>query len=195
MTLKGLLKKNRSYRGFLQTPRLSRDELTRLVALTRLCPSSGNVQPLKYRLICDDETNARVLALTRWAGRMKTPKLPREGMAPTAYIVILHDTSIAPNPTAFYKDVGIAALAVLMGAVEMGFGGCMLGGYDAHALSEALALPQHLRPVLLLALGKPGETIVLEDAPPGFVDADHAYYRDGNDVHHVWKRTTDELIV
>ncbi|MCI5955565.1 MAG: nitroreductase family protein [Clostridiales bacterium] len=195
MTLKGLLKKNRSYRGFLQTPRLNRDELTRLVALTRLCPSSGNVQPLKYRLICDDETNARVLALTRWAGRMKTPKLPREGMAPTAYIVILHDTGIAPNPTAFYKDVGIAALAVLMGATEMGFGGCMLGGYDAHALSEALALPQHLRPVLLVALGKPAETIVLEDAPPGFVDADHAYYRDGNDVHHVWKRTTDELIV
>ncbi len=195
MPLSDLLARDRSYRGFRQTPRPSYEQLCHLAALTRLCPSSGNVQPLKYRPVCDDQTNALILSLTRWAGRMKTPKLPREGMAPTAYLVVLHDVDVSPNPVAFYKDVGIAAHTMLLGAVEMGFGGCMLGGFSAERLSEALALPQHLKPVLVIALGAPAERIVLEDAPVGFVDRDHAYYRDAEDVHHVWKRTLEELIV
>ena len=105
-----------SYRGYLQTPRPSREELFQLVTLTRLCPSSGNVQPLKYRLAYDVDTCNRILALLRWGGRMREPRLPRDGMAPTAYIVVLHDLSIAPNPAAFQKDVGIAAHTLLLGA-------------------------------------------------------------------------------
>lgn len=195
MSLQELLTKDRSFRGFRQTPRLSYQQLCQLIALTRLCPSSGNVQPLKYHVVCDDEGTSRMLSLTRWGGRMREPKLPRDGMAPTAYIIVLHDEQIAPNATAFYKDVGIAAHTLLLGAVELGYGGCMLGGFSAEGLSAALALPAHLKPVLIVALGAPAETIVLEDAPPGFVDRDHAFYRDEQDVHHVLKRTLAEIIV
>lgn len=195
MTFEQLLKKDRSYRGYLQTPRPSREQLLQLVALTRLCPSSGNVQPLKYRLVYDVDLCSRILSLLRWGGRMREPRLPHDGMAPTAYIVILHDLSIAPNPTAFQKDVGIAAHTLLLGAVELGYGGCMVGAFSAVKLSEALRLPPQWQPMLVVALGTPAETIVLEDAPPGFVDRDHCFYRDVNDVHHVYKRTIDEIIV
>lgn len=195
MSLATLLEKNRSFRGFLQTPRPTEDELLRLVALTRLCPSSGNLQPLKYRLVCDAATCAQLLALTRWAGRMKEPRLPHEGMAPTAYIVILNDASIAPSAVAFYKDVGIAAHTLLLGAVEMGYGGCMIGGFSAAQISLALSLPPQLQPMLLVALGVPAEEIVLHDAPVGLVDKEHCYWRDENDVHHVWKRTLAEIVV
>ena len=195
MLLHELLAANRSYRGFRQTPKLTYQQLCQLVELTRRCPSSGNVQPLKYRAVCDDNTNALVLSLTRWGGRMKTPSLPRAGMAPTGYIVVLHDENLSPNPMAFSKDVGIAAHTILLGAVEMGFGGCMLGGFSAEHLAGALALPAQLKPVLVVAMGAPAETIMLEDAPIGFVDRDHAYYRDENDVHHVWKRTLEESLV
>lgn len=195
MTFLQLLKEDRSYRGYLQTPRPSREQLFQLVALTRLCPSSGNVQPLKYRLVHDTDTCNRVLPLTRWGGRMREPRLPRDGMAPTAYIVLLHDLSIAPNSAAFQKDVGIAAHTLLLGAVELGFGGCMIGAFSAAKLSEALALPSKWQPMLVVALGTPAEIIELEDAPPGFVDRDHCFYRDGNDVHHVYKRPINEIIV
>lgn len=195
MTVRELLLANRSFRGFYQQPKSSKEQVMELVALTRLCPSSGNVQPLKYHIICDEDKCAKMVALTRWGGRMKAPRLPRPGYAPTAYVLILHDLSISPNPAAFARDVGIAALSILLGAIEMGFGGCMLGGYDGKSLMDLLQLPANLQPALLVALGKPAETIVLEDAPVGFVNRDNGYYRDGQDVHHVYKRPLEEIVV
>ena len=50
-------------------------------------------------------------------------------------------------------------------------------------------------PILILVdipIGKPDETIVLEDVN---VQGDTTYYRDAQDVHHVPKRTTRELII
>ncbi len=194
MDLTSLLLKNRSYRGYSHEKTPSREELLGLIELTRLCASSGNVQPLKYLPVNRPESCAGILSLTRWAGRMKEPKLPHEHMEPTAYIIILHDTSVASNETPFCKDVGIVAQSMLLRAVEMGYGGCMLGGFSQDKISDYLDLPDNLKPVLIVALGVPGETVVLEDAPMGFVDRDHSYYRDENDVHHVWKRQLDELL-
>ena len=46
--LKDLLEKNRSYRGYDETRKVTEEELRELVACTRLCPATANVQPLKY---------------------------------------------------------------------------------------------------------------------------------------------------
>ena len=43
----------------------------------------------------------------------------------------------------------------------------------------------------IIALGKPAEKCVLEDAG----DGDILYYRDEDQVHHVPKRTLDEIIL
>jgi len=55
-----------------------------------------------------------------------------------------------------------------------------------------LAIPEHLKIRLVLALGKPAETVVLEDLEPG---GDTRYWRDEEGVHHVPKRGLAELIV
>jgi hypothetical protein len=44
----------------------------------------------------------------------------------------------------------------------------------------------------VLALGKPNETVVLEEVGP---DGDIKYYRDEEDVHHVPKRSLEELVL
>ena len=44
---------------------------------------------------------------------------------------------------------------------------------------------------MVLALGKPDETVVLEEMK----ENNFKYYRDENDVHHVPKRSLDELII
>ena len=46
--------------------------------------------------------------------------------------------------------------------------------------------------LLILALGKPKETVVLEEVGP---DGNIRYYRDAEGVHHVPKRSLDELIL
>ncbi len=192
MKLLDLVRENRSYRGYDESVRLSREQLRGLVELARLCPSSVNLQPLKFRLVSEPEELQRLQPLTGWARRLPERKLPDPGHRPTAFVVICQDKSLAENVQRFWKDVGIVAQTMLLGAVELGFGGCMIGNFTPEKVAGALALPENLEPVLVVALGKPQETVIVEDAAPG---GDIGYYRDAQDRHHVPKRTLEELIV
>ena len=114
---------------------------------------------------------------------------PAEGERPSAYIVILGDTEISKSVGC---DHGIAAQSIMLGATERGLGGCMIGSIKRDALRETLEIPERYEIQLVLALGKPAETVVLEDVGP---DGDIKYYRDDQGVHHVPKRPLDELIL
>jgi nitroreductase len=184
-----LIRKNRSYRRFFQDVSVDIGTLVYLVNLARLSASGANRQPLKYILSCDPETNARIFPHTRWAGYLKDWKGPEEGERPAAYIVILGDTEIGKN---FGCDHGIAAQSIMLGATEWGLGGCMLGALDRDGLRQALEIPEQYEILLVLGLGKPKETVVIEDVGP---DADIKYWRDSDDVHHVPKRPLKEVIL
>ena len=62
-----LVRKNRSYRGYNENRPVAREELRKLVECARLCPSSVNAQPLKYRLVWQKEEVARLQEKTNWA--------------------------------------------------------------------------------------------------------------------------------
>ena len=124
-----------------------------------------------------------------WAGFLTDWGGPAEGERPAAYVIILHDTEIRE---AGGVDHGIAAQSMVLGAMERGIGGCMIGSIDRPKLRAALEIPERYDILLIVALGKPAETVVLEDVGP---DGDIKYYRDDQDVHHVPKRTLTELIL
>lgn len=184
-------KKNRSYRGYDESYKISIEELREMLEITRFCPSSVNMQPFKYFLSADEKTNALIQPLTKWARALQPMQLPREGHCPTGFIVICYDSNLGPGPERFSKDVGIVAQTLVLAAVNKGLGGCMIGNYSPQKVAEALGLPDHLNPVLIIAFGKPDENIVLLDAPEG---SNINYYRDSDDIHYVPKRTLDELI-
>ncbi len=186
------VKLNRSYRGFDQERLVKREELESLVELARFCPSSINFQPLKFYLSCDAQTNAVIQPLTGWARRLPHLNLPREGHNPTAFIVICADKNIAPNPERFMKDVGIVAQTMLLGSIDLGLGGIMIGNFSAAKVSEALQLADHLEPVLIVAIGKPDEEVRLTELPEG---GDISYSRDEQHVTYVPKRPMDELLL
>lgn len=190
MTLTELVTKNRSYRGFDRARRVTREELEDMVTCARLVPSAVNRQPLKYALSWEDETNRRIQPLTAWAGLLKPGRvLPETGHEPVAFIVICVDTRICADVRGADRDLGIAAQTILLRAVEMGLGGCMIGAFKPE-LRTVLALPEYAHPALVIAIGKPDETVVLEDASDSV-----AYYRDENDVHHVPKRTLSSILL
>ncbi|MHB0914013.1 MAG: nitroreductase family protein [Armatimonadota bacterium] len=181
-----LVRKNRSYRRFSREP-VSVETLRELVNLARLSPSAANLQPLKYKLSADPETNARIFPTLAWAGYLADWPGPTEGERPTAYIVILCDTEVSKSAGC---DHGIAAQSILLAACERGLGGCMIGSIKRDELRSALAIPDRLEILLVLALGRPAEEVVLEEAT-----GEIKYYRDERGVHHVPKRPMEEIIL
>ena len=187
-----LVKMNRSYRGYDHSRKISRDELVKLVEAARLCPSSVNAQPLKYFLAYEEETVSRVQKETKWAKALPEMVLPHPGKEPTAFIVICQDDRIDGNLSRYQKDVGIVAQTMLLQVVEMGLGGCMIGNFVAGSVSKTLSLDEHIHPLLIVAVGKPGEEILLTDIGEG---GDIRYYRDQEDRHYVPKRRLEDLIL
>jgi hypothetical protein len=68
----------------------------------------------------------------------------------------------------------------------------MIGSLDRDKLRQALSIGEQYEILLVLALGKPKEEVVLEAVGP---EGDTKYYRDDKGVHHVPKRSLDELIL
>lgn len=188
--LNELLRKNRSYRSFDESVKISEDTLRGFIDNARIASATMNLQPLKYRIVTKADEVGTVLSHTRWAAALDI-KLPPKGHAPTAFIIICHDTDIISSKPIFLKDVGICAEIIMLSATEAGYGGCIIGSADMSEISELLGLPASLEPHLVLALGKPDETVILEDAEDGNVK----YYRDADGVHHAPKRTLEKIIV
>ena len=166
MMLHELLLKNRSYRRFHQDHPLDENLLKELVELTRRCPAACNRQPLKYLLSWQPRQNALIFPHLRWAAALRDWPGPGEGERPSGYIVILGDTRISRQ---LDWDSAIAAHTILLGAVEQGLGGCMIAALDRDGLRAALGVAPHLEILIVVALGKPAETVVIEDgvAPRG----------------------------
>ena len=189
MVFKDLVAKNRSYRRFYEES-ISVETLKELIALARLTPSTANSQALKYRLVYMPEENAKVFQTLNWAGALPDWDGPEEGERPSAYIVILCDQNLGKNKM---TDDGIVAQTILLGAVEKGLGGCILGNVKRKELAQALGIDLERFTIdLVLALGKPKEHIVITDMPE---NGDTRYYRDKEQTHYVPKRSLEDFIV
>lgn len=186
--LKNLIQRNRSCRRFYQEVKIDVEALRELIDLARLSPSSGNLQPLKYILSCNPEKNNLIFPCLSWAGYLKDWS-PPEGERPSAYIIILGDKEIASS---FGYDAGIAAQSILLGAKEKDLGGCIIGSVQREKLRTSLNIPGKYEILLVLSLGKPKEKVVIEKVGP---KGDIKYWRDSGGVHHVPKRSLDELII
>jgi nitroreductase len=184
-----LIKDNRSCRRFYQNHSVTLETLKELVNLGRLSASGANLQPLKYILSCDPSKNAQIFSCLAWAGYLKDWAGPEEGERPSAYVVMLGDKRISE---AAGCDHGIAAQSILLGAREKGLGGCMLGSINREALRDILAIPSHCKILLVLAIGKPKEKVVIETVGS---DGSIRYWRDAEEVHHVPKRKLDDIII
>ncbi len=189
MDFRSLVMHNRSYRRFSEQERIAPSTLEGLVDLARHTPASANRQPLKYVLVTAPKTCAELFPSLGWAGYLPDWKGPEEGERPAAYIVVLGDDAIS---TDIATDLGIAAQTIMLGAAEQGLGGCMMGAINREKIHALLALPDTLRVLLVLALGRPVEKVQLE---PLGEDGNIKYWRDAEGGHHVPKRSLASLIV
>ena len=134
---KDIVKASRSYRGYDESYRFSREELEDFVDCARFAPSSVNAQSFRYYLAWEKEEVDRIQKLTNWARALPQMQLPHPGMCPTGFIVICQDLNLGASIPRYQKDVGIVAQTMLLAAAERGLGGCMIGNYNAVSQGSA----------------------------------------------------------
>jgi len=188
MNLKELIFKTRSYRRFDESYHIDAEMLESFIDLARLSASGANKQPLKYLYFNTTEDCEKIFPYLAWAGYLTDWPGPDRGERPAAYIIILGDKSISDI---FGVDHGIAAQSIMLGATDAGLGGCIIGSIKRDELSNEFSVPDNFDILLVLALGKTIENVIVEDIR----NADVKYWRDNNKNHHVPKRSLKDLII
>lgn len=187
MDIAALVRGSRSFRRFDESRPITMDDLKFLVELARYTPSAKNMQPLQYVLCAGEETNAKLFKCLGWAGYLPHWPGPSEGQRPTGYIVLLHDKDLEPDYT---FDQGIVAQTMMLGAASFGFGGCMIASVNRDKVRAMFDIPERFDIPLVLALGTPGEEVVVTD-----IEDDNVKYWHGEDGrHYVPKRQVEDMI-
>lgn len=176
----------RSIRRFKDTP-VPRQILERCVNAARLAPSAANRQPLEYVIIDDGQLLSQVFSTIKWAAYIKPEGDPPPGKRPRAYITILKNSNLGV-PASVY-DVGMAVENMILVALEEGIGCCSFAGVDRDKLRGILNVPGDYEIPLVLALGYPDESPVVEP-----FDGSVKYWKDENGVLHVPKKGLETIM-
>lgn len=188
MMLTELLKKNRSYRRFVESDRIPQEQLCGWIGALRYCPSGRNIQPLRYAAVTDPDACAALFEGLSWAGYLPDWPGPEPGERPAAYAVQMLDTRITPNCLC---DDGIQVQSLMLLATEAGYGGCIIKAFREELVRQVLQIPEQYKILYVMALGRPAEQVVIDSLAGDEVK----YWRDEAGVHHVPKRAGAELIV
>lgn len=132
------------------------EQLRALLEAARWAPSYGNTQPARFLIgRRGDEVYERIHRTLnsgnqRWAGRA--------GVLLAALAVTRNDKGTVP--LAEY-GVGLATENLVLQAVDEGLAAHQMAGFDAGALRDAFELPEHVVPLVVVAVGvqAPPETL------------------------------------
>ena len=186
MNLFELAEKTRSYRIFQEEKQVTSEQIREMISVAGMAPCASNLQRLRFSIITDETERNLLFPGIGWAGYITEWEGPAPGQRPSAYVVI-H----APCEEKYFTgiDVGIVASYIVLSASAAGIGSCMLLNFDRDTVNE-VAFAEGYKPHLLIALGYPGETVLLEK------DNDKIrYWRDDKGVHHVPKLSLETIIL
>ena len=190
--MREIIAKTRTFRRFFQKEAISSEVLSELLDLARLGGSARNGQPWQYMIINTPELCEKVFPFLGWAGYLSDWKGPVEGERPSAYILCLLNSNWLKGPESEAQfDLGVATQNLLLGAMENRLGGCRIGLFNPK-LADLFDLPEHLAISLVVALGRPRETVIIEECKE---DSDIKYWRDDDGVHHVPKRSLESCLI
>jgi len=181
--------KRRSIRRFKNIP-VPYEVLEKCVNAARLAATAGNLQPLEYIIVDDEQLVPKVFDMLGWAKYIRPAGDPPPGHRPTAYIVVLLKVGIGYKKWEFF-DAGLAVENIILVALEEGVGSCCLGAVDIPRLTELLNIPEDYIVSLVLALGYPDESHIIEEfkgSPEYWKD------KDKDNVLHVPKRGLKEIL-
>jgi nitroreductase len=185
--------KRRSIREFKDKP-VPYEVLEKCVNAARLAPSAGNRQLLEHVIVDDKNLLLQVFdSVASWFGIPRPKEGWPPGRRPTAYIVTLInlplEKEIGTNRVNTNYDVGTAAENIAIVALEQRIGSCIVSAINRPKLKQVVNIPDKYEIAVLLAVGYPDESPVLE------VVADPVTrWADGEGVCHIPKRELKDIL-
>jgi nitroreductase len=158
MSLLKQIEERRAYRAIGDQP-IARDSLIRLAEAAHLAPSSANNQPWRIVTVVDP-VRLEALKGTLSPGNYWAKRSP----AISAFITSA-DWSMRASEGRDYAwfELGMAAMAYQLQAVEEGLIVHPIAGFDAAAAKSLLGLPEGATLVALIVLGHPGDPSYLSE--------------------------------
>jgi nitroreductase len=150
MDFEQVVRRRRMCRGYTDED-VSDDQIERILDLAGRFPSAGHTQPQEFIVIRDPTIKED---LGRAAlGQMFLANAP-------VVVAVVSDTErsrprYGQRGVEFYSvvDGAFASMLVLLAAVDIGLGAAFVAAFDDDAVSQVLGLPQHVRPIGLIAIG------------------------------------------
>ncbi len=151
MELKNALFERRSTRSF--TERIPTAEEIRYILKAAVnAPSACNLQSWHFYCVTDPDARKRFCEFAAdWVAT-----------APLIFVVCTDSRAIEARfgkndrtDKFVIQDTALAMENMLLAAVDIGLGGCIIGAYDEDKCREALNIPAELKPVALLPIGEP----------------------------------------
>ncbi|KOV80535.1 nitroreductase family protein [Nocardia sp. NRRL S-836] len=152
-----LISKRWSPRAFSADATITDDELRVLLEAARWAPSHGNSQPARFVVgHRGSPTFDKIHETLRpgnktWAGRASVLLI--------GCVITADDRGDLSNVE---FGLGLAMENIALQAVDLGLITHMMGGFDREAAHAAFSMPADVRPLVAMALGRPGR---VEDLP------------------------------
>lgn len=158
MQILGAIEKRRAYRALSEAP-IEAESLERIVKAATLAPSCANNQPWRIVMTTAPERLAALKAALT-PGNYWAKKAP----AIAAFVTDLSwDARLEGGRDYALFDLGQAAMAFQLQAVEEGLFVHPIAGFDQAAAKRALDIPEGLILETLIILGHPGEPATLSE--------------------------------
>lgn len=158
-----------SVRDFTGEP-VAEEELDFILKCTGTAPSAGNLEAWDVIVVTDEEVRE---ALSEVAFNQEHIQ-----QAPLILVVCsnyVRSMSRYGERGILYalEDATIACTYMMLAARARGLDSCWTGAFDDDGVREVLELPQHLRPVALLVVGKGKEPA---QSPPRMAVGEHVHH-------------------
>ncbi|MCX7911567.1 MAG: nitroreductase family protein [Dehalococcoidales bacterium] len=184
--------RRRSIRRFKDRP-VPDEALEKCVDAARLAPSGRNQQVCEYVVINDPAVLPGIFENIGGSVRLPPEKGgPAPSQTPGAYIIILINRKLEETPNRRHVsliDVGLAAENIMLTALELGLGSCPILMFNEENLKLLLGIPAEYDVALVIAMGYPDESPVVEPAK-GAVNI----WVDEKGIRHVPKRRLEDII-
>ena len=182
-TLNKVMHERKSVRKYDPQFKIPQSQLEELLMEASSAPSSSNLQPWRFLVIQDEaikkelrtiafnqeqvETSSAIIAVLGDIEMYKNVEEVNNQNFELGYMDEATKNMMIENSLKLYSnlpeevltniatfDAGLISMQIMLLAKDMGYDTVPMGGFDKNAFAKRFELPDHIKPILLIAIGK-----------------------------------------